>query len=92
MLNRLKKELSALANLEKSKAMSRFFKTGKCQYGEGDIFLGLTVPEQRIIAKKFRNSGLYILLGKIQNLYKYSRIPKRAKNYNNYTEVYSKNG
>ena len=47
--------ISKLANPEKTKVFLRFFKTGKGQYGEGDKFLGLTVPEQRGIVKEFKN-------------------------------------
>ncbi len=38
---------------EKARHLSAFFKTGKGQYGEGDIFLGVTVPEARKIARRF---------------------------------------
>ena len=58
ILNRLKKELSKLKNKEKAEILSRFFKTGKGQYGEGDIFLGITVPQQRKIAKEYSNLTL----------------------------------
>ncbi len=44
--------------------MARFFKTGKGQYGEGDIFLGIKVPESREIAKKFKD----IFIKEIQEL------------------------
>ncbi len=53
MLDQLKKDLSQLGNSEKAKNLSWFFKTGKGQYGEGDMFLGITVPEQRKIASRY---------------------------------------
>lgn len=55
MLNNLLKEIQSKANPEKAKIYQRFFKTGKGEYGEGDIFLGLTMPQQREIAKNYTN-------------------------------------
>ncbi|MEI6650664.1 MAG: DNA alkylation repair protein [Candidatus Moraniibacteriota bacterium] len=49
------KRLRSIGTPEKAKALSGFFKTGKGQYGEGDIFLGVMVPRQREIAKEFRD-------------------------------------
>lgn len=43
------------ANPQKAKILQRFFKTGRGEYAEGDLFLGLTVPQQRSIVKEFKN-------------------------------------
>lgn len=62
---RIKEEMQASADPEKAKLLGRFFKTGKGQYGEGDIFLGIMVPGQRRIAKKYAGlplSGIRALL------------------------------
>ncbi len=54
----VKKELLEMQNTEKAVHLSRFFKTGKGEYGEGDCFWGIKVPDQRKTAKKFRNIDL----------------------------------
>ena len=53
MIEKIKKEISSFKNPVKAKISQGFFKTGKGQYGEGDIFLGISVPQCRAIAKKY---------------------------------------
>lgn len=50
----VRREIRALGSPERAKGSLRFFRTGPGEYGEGDKFLGLTVPEMRAIARRYR--------------------------------------
>ncbi len=55
---RVKQDLATLADPERAKGLASFFKTGKGQYGEGDRFLGITVPLQKTVASQHQDLSL----------------------------------
>ena len=57
--------LTAMRNETQGRILARFFKTGKGEYGEGDRFLGIRVPQVRAVAREARDG---VGLGEIGKL------------------------
>lgn len=66
MLSNLKADIQKFADPKRAESNKWFFKTGIGQYGEGDEFAGLTVPQCRLVARKFNK----LTLQEISNLLK----------------------
>ena len=62
----IKDELEKISDKEKAKVYQGYFKTGKGEYGEGDVFVGISTPMQRKIAKEHSD----LSIAKIQQLIK----------------------
>jgi len=58
ILHKVRKDLKNLGDKQKANDLQRFFKTGPGEYGEGDIFLGIRVPETRKLAKRYQDISI----------------------------------
>lgn len=98
------KKLFKFRNSAKAKILLRFFKTGPGEYGEGDVFLGITVPETRKVAKEFKdisfkelqkilNSSWHEvrLAGLLILVVKYNEVEKNTKEEEKIIKFYIKN-
>ncbi len=105
-LSDLQLKLKQAGSKKRAEVSQNFFKTGKGEYGEGDIFLGITVPELRKIARKYTNLSLvalkklleskiheyrYVALLILVEQYKRARKLGAAKVKNEIVEFYLKN-
>jgi 3-methyladenine DNA glycosylase AlkD len=64
-LAKVRKAVRRLADPAKAAVLRRFFKTGPGEYGEGDRFLGLTVPKIRGLIREFMEAPLPVVRGLI---------------------------
>lgn len=77
MPRRIQDELINIADKERASAMSRYFKTAKGEYGEGDVFLGVPVGEQRVLVKKYfdlKLNNLSLLLSSDVHEFRFSAL------------------
>lgn len=73
-LDSLQKEFRALADASVAQSSLRFFKTGAGEYGEGDEFLGIRVPQIRAMAKKHNGLPLPDMLQLLHCTYHEERL------------------
>jgi 3-methyladenine DNA glycosylase AlkD len=70
----ISKRLQKMGNKEDARFLQGFFKTGVGQYGEGDIFLGIRVPELRKLSKEYKNLPLKEILPLMKSPYHEERL------------------
>lgn len=73
-IKEIKNEFQVLKNPDQAAHLQRYFKTGKGEYGEGDIFLGIRVPVVRKIARKYKTLPLDVVIEFIKSPFHEERL------------------
>lgn len=73
-LSAIRLALRGYATPERAKVSQRFFKTGPGQYGEGDVFLGLTAPDARKVAKTYKDLSFEDILDLLHSKFHEERL------------------
>jgi 3-methyladenine DNA glycosylase AlkD len=70
----VRRELKELADPETAASLQRFFKTGPGEYGEGDRFLGIRVPQLRALVRRCRRLPVQAALDLLQSSWHEERL------------------
>lgn len=70
----IESQLKDLGDPERARNLQRFFKTGQGEYGEGDVFVGLKVPEVRRLARDYRDLPLDDIFDLLTSRYHEARL------------------
>ncbi len=73
-VSEIQKALRTLQDPKRAKVSAWFFKTGKGQYGEGDQFLGIRVPEIRGVVKQYKDAPLTVVESLIKSAWHEERL------------------
>jgi 3-methyladenine DNA glycosylase AlkD len=73
-LAEVRREVRRLENPRRAGTLRRFFKTGPGEYGAGDRFLGLTVPEVRTLVRRFRGAPREVRKGLVASSFHEERL------------------
>lgn len=89
---KIHQELKLYADKQKATFLPRFFKTGIGEYGEHDFFLGVVVPNQRIVAKKYyAQISADVLLALLQSKWHEERLTALIMLVSIFNDAYKKN-
>jgi hypothetical protein len=75
----LKSELKKCASDIDAAKLGWFFKTGPGQYGEGDVFIGVRVPQTRKVCKDFKNLSANELKKLLASMFHHLRGRRRSR-------------
>jgi len=57
-ISEIRDKLGKMTDKKRAEILQRFFKTGKGEYGEGDIFIGIKLPDQKALAEEYKDISL----------------------------------